>query len=98
MTGSNFMQGWTALVGSLAIIALILTAFGIMPGIVKPADALKNVGAILCIVVALILIPGVLLSAWSAMSLWQQIAFIAIGIGIFQWLRPRRQGANKRRE
>jgi hypothetical protein len=28
MSGSNFMQGWMVLAGSLALIALILTAFG----------------------------------------------------------------------
>jgi hypothetical protein len=36
MTGSNFMQGWVTFAGSLAIIALILTAFGLMLGIVNP--------------------------------------------------------------
>jgi hypothetical protein len=36
MSGANLMQGWVALSGSLATIVLILTALGIMPGIVKP--------------------------------------------------------------
>ena len=30
MNGSNFMHAWVVLVGSLAMIALILTAFGLM--------------------------------------------------------------------
>ena len=64
MGESNFMQGWVALAGSLAMIALILTAFGLMLGIVKPADAVKHVGAILGIVIALMLVPGALVSAW----------------------------------
>ena len=41
MSASNFMHGWAVLVGSLAMIALILTAFGIMLGMVKPADAVN---------------------------------------------------------
>jgi hypothetical protein len=69
-----------------------------MLGILKPADALRRVGAILGIVIVLMLIPGVLVSAWSGMSLWQQISLVAIGIGVLQWLRPRRQPRTNRRE
>jgi Zn-dependent protease with chaperone function len=98
MTGSNLMQGCAALAGSLATIALILTAFGLMLGIVKPADVPKRIGVILSIVVTLMVIPGVLVSAWSGVSLWQQIALIAIGIGAFQWLRPRRQSRKRKKE
>ena len=85
------MHGWVALLGPLAMIALILTALGLMIGIVKPADAPKHIGAILVIVIGLMVVPGILANAWSAMSLWQQIALLAIGIGVFWWLRPRRQ-------
>lgn len=48
----------------LAAIAFILTAFGIMLGIVKPADALRRVGAILGIVVLLMVIPVTLVNVW----------------------------------
>jgi hypothetical protein len=95
MNGSNIMQGWLTLVGSLAIIAVVLTAFGIMIGIVKPADALKRIGTIIGIEIFFLLVPGIIAGVWSVMSLWQQIAFIVIGIGAFQLLRPRRR-ARKR--
>jgi hypothetical protein len=97
MNGSNFMQGWLTLVGSLAIIALILTAFGIMLGIVKPVDSMKHIGAIGGIVIVLILVPGILVGVWSAMSLWQQIALLAIGVCVIQWIRPRRRTRKKER-
>jgi hypothetical protein len=89
MNGSNFMQGWLTLTGTLAIIALILTALGLMLGIVKPADVPKRIGAIQGIVVALMLAPGILAGVWSAMSLWQQNGLIAIGVGLWQWRRSR---------
>jgi len=91
MSEASLMHGWVSLLGSLAIIAIILTAIGLMLGIVKPADAPKHIGAILVIVIGLMVVPGILANAWSAMSLWQQIALLAIGIGVFWWLRPRRQ-------
>lgn len=91
----NLMHGWMVLLGLFATIALILTALGILLGIVKPADALKHLGTILDLVIALILIPSVLMSAWSDMSLWQQIALIAIGIGVRRWRQPRRQTQKK---
>ena len=95
MTGSSLMHGWVSILGSLAMIAIILTAFGLMVGIVKPADAVKHIGAIFGIVIGLMVIPGILGSAWSALSLWQQIALIAIGIGVIQLLRPRRGNSEK---
>jgi hypothetical protein len=93
-------SSWVALLGSLAMIALILTAFGLMLGIVKPANAPKHIGAILGLTITLMLLPGVFVSAWLGMSLWQQVALVAIGIGIgiWQWRRPRRQPRIKRRD
>jgi putative effector of murein hydrolase LrgA (UPF0299 family) len=98
MNGSSFIQGWVALAGSLAMIALILTAFGLMLGIVKPADALRRVGAILGVAMLLMLLPAVVVNVWSSMSLWQQLGLAAIGIGISQWRKPRRQPRAKRRD
>jgi hypothetical protein len=71
MNGPDFMRGWVSLLGLLATIAIILTAFGLMLGIVKPANAMKHLGAIIGIAIALMLIPGILASAWSSLSLWQ---------------------------
>lgn len=91
MDGSNFMHMWMNLVGSFATIALILTAFGLMLEIVKPADALKRLGAILGAVIALIFSPCIIVSTWSCMPLWKKIGLVAIGVAVWQWRRPRRQ-------
>ncbi|MGD0904692.1 MAG: hypothetical protein ABR924_17285 [Terracidiphilus sp.] len=84
MNGSNFMQVWVALAGSVATIALILTAFGLMLGIVKPADALRRVGAILGVVMLLMVLPAILVSIWSGMSLWQRLGLAAVALGVWQ--------------
>jgi len=85
---SNFMHSWLVLLESLATMALILTAFGIMLGRVKPGDAVKHFGAILGVTIVLMLTPGVIVSAWSAIPLWQQVALVGIEIGIWWWVRP----------
>jgi hypothetical protein len=97
MNGSNFIQGWVAIVGSLAILAFILTALGLMLGVVKPADALRYFGAILAITIVLTLIPGVLVSAWSGLNLWERIALVVIGIIAWQ-LRRLRPKTSRRRD
>jgi len=94
----SLMHGWTAILGSLAMIALILTACGIMLSFVKPADAAKHVGAVLGIVIVLALGPGIFVGAWSAILLWQKIALLAIAFVIWQWRRPRRQQRKNGRE
>lgn len=91
MNGPNFMQGWVAFAGSAATIALILTALELTLGFVKPADALRRIGVIASIVILLMLIPGVLVGAWLILSLWQRIALVAIGIGVWRLRRPHRQ-------
>jgi hypothetical protein len=95
MIVSNLIVWWQTFLGSLAMIGVILIAVGIMFGIVKPADAMKHVGAILGIVSVLMLAPCILLNAWSGMSLWQEIALIAIGVAVWWWWRPRRQPRNR---
>jgi hypothetical protein len=64
------------------MIDLILTAFGLMLGIVKPADALRHVAAIVGVVMLLPVLPEVLVSLWSGMTLWQQLGLAAPGIAI----------------
>ena len=98
MSASSFMQAWVALTGALAMIALILTAFALMLGAIKPADAVRHLGAILGMVIVLMFIPGILMSAWSGLSLWQQIALVAMGIGICSLLRSRRQSRKRERQ
>jgi len=92
------MQGWVSLLGSLAVIAIIVTAIGLMVGIVKPAEAMKQFGTILGVVVGLMVVPGILGSIWSAIPLWKWITLVLIGIGIWQWRRPRQQTRNKKND
>lgn len=94
MNGPNFMHSWESLLGLLATIAIILTVFGLMLGIMKPANAMKHLGATIGILIALMVIPGILASAWSGLSLWQEIGLVAVGITVWQWLRPRRRTRN----
>lgn len=91
MNGSNFMHWWLNLVGSLPTIALILTAFELMLGIVKPADALRRIGTILGAVIALIFAPCILVNAWLGMTLLEKIGLVAVGVCVWQWRRPRTQ-------
>jgi hypothetical protein len=57
-------------------------------GIVKPADALKQVGVILGILILLLAIPDTLIKLCSAISLWQWIGLAIVGIAVWQLRRP----------
>lgn len=96
MNLANFMQDRSQLVKSLAVLAIILTAFGLMLGFTQPAIALRCVAAILSIVVMLLLIPCAVTKLSSDVPLWQWICLAAIGIGIWQWRRTRQ--SRRRRE
>jgi hypothetical protein len=96
MNGSGFMQGRVALTGSAALIALTLTAFGLMLGVVKPANALRRVAAILAGVILLIVFPAVVVGTWSAMLLWQRIGLVALAVLFALLLRLRRKNTRRK--
>jgi len=50
------------------MIGVILTDFGLMLGVVKTASAMKHLDAIVSIVIALMLIPGILGNAWRRLG------------------------------
>jgi asparagine N-glycosylation enzyme membrane subunit Stt3 len=92
MNGWNFMQGWLTLVGSFAIIALVLTAFGLMLGILKLADAFKRIGVIVGTVIALLILPQIVIGEWMALTIWHQIGIVVLVVSaflLFGWLRSR---------
>jgi hypothetical protein len=91
MNESIFRHGWATIIGSLATVAIIVTALGLLLGVLKAADALKRIGAYLGIVVLLMLIPGALVSLWSVMSVWQRLGAAAIVLVVSLLKRPRRK-------
>ena len=95
MHEANFIHGCMTILGSLALIVIIVTALGTIVGLVKPADALKYCGATLGIVIVIILIVSVLVGLWSSMSVWQKIILAAIGFGMW---RLRTEGRRKGRK
>ncbi len=52
------MRGWTGIVESAALLAIVILALGVMVHTVKPSDALKSLGTILGIVALLIHAAG----------------------------------------
>lgn len=98
MCETNFIYGWASLMESLAMAVIILIALSLMLGLVKPADALKYGGVIVGIAIIFMLIPIVLANLWSGMSLWQQVALIAIGICLWRWRQERQRPRKKKEE
>jgi len=86
MNESILIDGWATIIGSLATIAIIVTALGVL----KPAEALKRIAALLGISILLMLIPGALVNLWLNMSLWQKITAAVVGLLIL-WGRRRRR-------
>lgn len=79
MLEGSFLNGIAKLVGSVAVIAIIVTAFGLMLGFLKPADALKRIGVIAGTVIVLLELPQIVIYTWSAIPWWQRLALVAVG-------------------
>ncbi len=72
------MAGWLSILQFLASVGIVVVAFGLMFGMLKPSDALKHIGAILGIVIVLMLLPGIVVSAWRAIPVWQRFGLGAL--------------------
>jgi Sec-independent protein secretion pathway component TatC len=86
------------MVGSIAIIAIIVTAFTTMLGLVKPADTVKYCGVIVGIAVVLVLVVSVFVGLWSSMSMWQKAVAAAVGFCIWRVWWQQRQPRKKKNE
>ena len=98
MHEANFIQGCMSILGSLALIAIIVTALATILGIVKPADALKYCGGIAGIVIVILLTVSVLVGLWSSMTVWQKIILAAIGFGLWSFRQEGRRKGRKKDE
>ena len=98
MYATTLIHGWSEFVGSLAIIAIIVTGLGTILGLVKPADALKYCGAIAGIVIVLVMLVSVLVGLWSSMSLWQKAIVALICFAAWRLRRDRRQPRKRKEE
>lgn len=81
------MAGWLSMLQLLAVIGFAAVAFGLMLGIAKPGSALKHLGMILDTVIALTLLPGIALTAWSRLLLWEKLGLTAVLVALLL-LRP----------
>lgn len=97
MYEANFIHGCMSILGSLAMVAIIVTALGTIVGLVKPADAVKYCIAIAGIVIVLILLVSVLVGLWASISLWQKAIVVVIVI-ILWWLRRARRERRRKKE
>lgn len=82
MTESNFIHAWGGLISDLALLSIVVTAFCIMVSGTKPAEAIKHMGAVLCAVILLLILPQIIFKDWLAMPFWQRLEFAAILIGV----------------
>ena len=94
---STLMHSWIVLVGNAAVLAIIVIAFCLIVGAIKPGEVLKHVGTLVCVLILLIILPAIIVNSWAAMSILRRLCLIAVLIIIafaFQGVlkaKPRRK-------
>jgi hypothetical protein len=96
MIETDLMRGWAGIVDSVAFFAITILAMGLIVSAVKPPDVVRHLGAILCSVILLLMLPAIMASAWSSMSDWQHLGIVILGIMIGFSVRALRQVRRKR--
>lgn len=96
MVETNLLRRWDGIVESVAFVAIVILAIGVMVSAIKPSDAAKHLGALLCIVILLIVLPAIIVSAWYSMSLWQHLGISMLGAMVGLSILAARQTRKKR--
>ena len=80
MIGARIFSVWDGLVGSVALIAIIVLAFCVMVGAVKAGDVPRHLGVIVAVGILLIMLPAIIFGLWSAMSVGQHFGIFVLGV------------------
>lgn len=94
---SEIMYGWMYLVRTLALLAIVTTAFRLMLDVVKACEAATQLAVIVAVVILLILLPVTCFEAWNALSHWQKIGLVVLGITALTSVQNTRRNAQHRR-
>lgn len=79
MIETNLMRGWAGVVESAALFALAILGICLIVSAVKPADAVKHLAAIICCTILLLILPAIMMAAWSSMTSWQHFGIVILG-------------------
>jgi hypothetical protein len=95
---TRLLSLWDGLVGSVALMAIIVLALCVMVSVVKRGDVPRHLGVIVGIVILLIMLPAIILGLWNAMSFGQHLGIAVICAAIMLVLgSTRRRPTNARR-
>ena len=98
MIEAGLLSVWNSLVGSAALIAIIILALCVMAGAVKREDVLRRLGVIVSIVILLIILPAIIVGLWNAMSFGQHLGIMVICAAIMLFAgSARRKSSSARR-
>ena len=91
------LSAWDGLVGSVALIAIIILALCVIVRVVKLEDVPRHLGVIVGIVILLVMLPAIIASLWNSMSFAQHMEIAALGVAIALFLSASRWSHNVRR-
>jgi hypothetical protein len=91
------LRAWAWLLGSAALIAMVVLAFGIMVRAVKPSAAMGHLGVIAGVVILFLMLPAIMIAQWNSMTVLQHIGLIALGLAIASLFGVRRHRAKRMR-
>jgi hypothetical protein len=75
---NSLLKLWDAIVATSSVIAIAVTAIGMIVGLIQLSDALKRIALIIGLLILLLIMPPIILSMWRALSLWQQLGLAAL--------------------
>lgn len=82
MIETRLFSLWDGLVGSAALIAIIILALSVIVSAIKVGDVPRHLGVIVGIMILLIMLPAIIVSLWNSMTLGQHLGIATTLIAI----------------
>ncbi len=71
MNGTGFVFGWIKIIESVALVAIVLLALGVMVRLIELRYVLRHLGAIFALAIFFILLPVIISALWASMTVCQ---------------------------
>lgn len=82
MIEARLLSVWDDLVGSVALISMIVLGFCVIVRAVELRDVSRHLGVVVSVVTLLLILPAVIVGLWNTMSFGQHLGIATILIAI----------------
>ena len=77
----SLLYCWDGIAVSVAAMIIMVTAIGLMVGVLEVAHAVRRIALVVGCMILLLILPPIMLGIWRTLSHWQCLGVILLTVG-----------------